>query len=229
MMFSVIIPCYNMAQYVAETIESVKKQTYTDWECIVVDDGSTDDSRKVIKESVGEDSRFRLIHQKNKGVAAARNTAISKALGKYILPLDADDMLRPDALYRFAVVWNNTPDARLIVPAMYRYGEGVNGIRRYDYPGYERFRQGGSLANSSCYRREDWERIGGYRDGTMVEDYEFYVRLLDDNAVVVCLDHILIDYRVRKDSRWQHARKRWKEELEIIKEMKSDRYAGKRE
>ena len=224
-MFSIIIPCYNMEQWVGEAIESVKKQTLDDWECIIVDDGSTDGSRDKILEHIDGDNRFKLIVQENSGVAAARNRAISEAKGNYILPLDADDMLRRNALFEFACAWQMSPDAKIIIPGNYKYGEGVSRVILYEWRGYESFRDGySSIPNSSCYRKSDWERVGGYRDGTMIEDYEFYLRMLDENSQVVNLHQILIDYRVRKDSRWQNAYKRLTEERDIIKQMNPDIY-----
>ena len=81
----IIIPCYNLARYVGEAIDSVKAQNADGWDCIVVDDGSTDDSPEVIEAATDGDSRFRVIHTENRGVAAARNLAIEVAGGGFIL------------------------------------------------------------------------------------------------------------------------------------------------
>lgn len=89
---SVITPCYNGAKYIAETIESVIAQDYTDWEMLVVNDGSTDDSAEIVKSYEKKDQRIRLINQKNAGSAAARNNGIRQASGRYIALLDADDV-----------------------------------------------------------------------------------------------------------------------------------------
>jgi len=97
---SIITPCYNSEKYVGRTIESVQAQTLTDWEHIVVDDGSTDGSAGVVKTFLGGDPRLRLLEQKNGGCAQARNAGFQQcsAQSRYLLFLDADDCLEPQML-----------------------------------------------------------------------------------------------------------------------------------
>ncbi|SFM27369.1 teichuronic acid biosynthesis glycosyltransferase TuaG [Gracilibacillus orientalis] len=98
---SVITPTYNSETYIRETIESVQMQTYRNWEMIIVDDGSTDQTISIIEEYQKEDDRIRLILlEKNQGAAVARNTAIENAQGKYIAFLDSDDRWLPEKLER---------------------------------------------------------------------------------------------------------------------------------
>lgn len=93
MKVSIITPCYNASAYIANTITSVQKQTLTDWEMIIVDDGSTDNSVAVVKDIAIEDSRIKLIQKENGGSASARNVGLSVAQGEYIQFLDADDTI----------------------------------------------------------------------------------------------------------------------------------------
>lgn len=99
-MVSIIVPVYNAARYIAETIEMVNAQTYKDWELILVDDASRDDSVLVIEEIIrSQGKRIRLIKKnRNEGAAAARNSGIDAAAGQYIAFLDADDIWREDKL-----------------------------------------------------------------------------------------------------------------------------------
>ena len=90
--FSIIIPVYNVAQYLRECLDSVLSQTVTDWEAICVDDGSTDGSGAILAEYAAKDKRFKVIRQANAGVSAARNAGISNATGEYITYLDGDDV-----------------------------------------------------------------------------------------------------------------------------------------
>ena len=95
---SVVIPCYNQARYIAECLDSVVAQTFKDYEVIIVNDGSTDNSLEIIKQYIDRYKNFLLLNQSNQGVVFARNNAISKAKGKYIYPLDADDKIASECL-----------------------------------------------------------------------------------------------------------------------------------
>jgi len=95
---SVIVPVYNGAVYIPDTIESVRRQTHRNWECIIIDDGSTDDTAAVVKALIASDDRFRYAWQPNAGLSAARNAGLERAKGGYIQFLDADDVLLPPKL-----------------------------------------------------------------------------------------------------------------------------------
>lgn len=91
MFFSIIIPSYNRASFIKETIDSILNQTFQEWECIVVDDGSKDNTKEVVQEIIKTDNRVRYVYQENAERSAARNNGIKHALGKYICFLDSDD------------------------------------------------------------------------------------------------------------------------------------------
>lgn len=99
--FSVIIPLYNKAKYICKSIDSVLKQSFDDFEIIVVDDGSTDESKSIVQNNYGQLDPISIVSQANAGPAAARNTGVKCATGNWILFLDADDLLLPDALSIF--------------------------------------------------------------------------------------------------------------------------------
>lgn len=222
---SVIIPCYNGEEYVKRAIDSVKSQIYDKWDCVIVDDGSTDDSGKIIDRETKGDYRFQVIHTENRGVAAARNLAISKCAGQFILPLDADDKLTPFALDRISKVWKYYPNTALVVPQILRIGIGRRPIKQERrWTGYEELKERCTPANSSCFRKDDWERVGGYRDGTMYEDWEFWLRLLYHNDTVVNIAEPLVWCYVRPHSRWHQAVKFHEREVEIIKKMNPEIY-----
>ncbi len=103
---SIIIPAYNASQYITEAIESVLRQTHKNWELLIVNDGSTDDTLDIIKQF--DDKRIKIFSQENKGVSAARNVALSNMHGDYFCFLDADDVLPPFSLdVRLAVFKRN--------------------------------------------------------------------------------------------------------------------------
>ncbi len=96
--FSIIVPTYNRGNIIIQTLNSVKNQTFTDWECIIVDDGSTDNTEEMLKEYVFNDSRFQYIHQENKERSAARNNGIKHAQGDYVCFIDSDDFYKKNHL-----------------------------------------------------------------------------------------------------------------------------------
>lgn len=98
MLFSIIIPVYNVEKYLRECLESVLCQTYEDWEAICINDGSTDGSATILEEYAAKDSRFKVISQSNGGLSVARNSGLEAASGDYVLFLDSDDYLEKDAL-----------------------------------------------------------------------------------------------------------------------------------
>lgn len=110
--FSIIIPVYNVAPYLRECLDSVLAQTFKDWEAICVDDGSTDGSGEILDEYGARDKRFRVVHQGNAGVSAARNRGLEEAKGEWIWFVDADDSIRQGslAIIRRNLDDDNTPD-----------------------------------------------------------------------------------------------------------------------
>src|ERR1700728_2169006 len=120
---SVVIPCYNSARYLPETIESVRLQTYPRIEIIVVDDGSTDETARIAR-SCG----VRYIYQTNRGISAARNTGILHGQGKYVLFLDHDDRLLPRAVENGVELLEEHPDCTLAVGELRYIGPHVTAI-----------------------------------------------------------------------------------------------------
>lgn len=96
--FSIIVPVYNVEKFIQQCLESVMVQNYSNYECIIVDDGSLDNSVAIAEKIIGNRSNFRIVHQANRGLSAARNTGIREALGEYIILLDSDDFIDEDSL-----------------------------------------------------------------------------------------------------------------------------------
>ena len=225
-LISVIIPCYNMEEYVGETLRSVVHQNADAelYECIVVNDGSTDGSRKVIDRFVesirGPHPHINVLHVPNGGVAAARNLAISVARGEWILPLDADDGLYPGAIHTLSRHIMIEPETALFVPArMVRRPDGTEILQLRHYQGYEDLKLHCTPSNTSCFKKVDWESVGKYRDGTMYEDWEFWIRLLYPGRKVVNIDAPLSWYLIRDGSRWHQAVKGHAKEVMLIHKM----------
>lgn len=112
---SVIIPVYNVAKYLPECLDSVLEQTFNEIEVIAVDDGSTDDSGKILEEYAAKDNRLKVIHQKNAGVSAARNAGLDIATGDYICFVDGDDYLDRNAFTELSAEIAHTPETDIFV------------------------------------------------------------------------------------------------------------------
>lgn len=123
--FSIIIPTYNRAALIKETIQSVRNQSFSDWECIVVDDGSTDTTRKVIENINKEDARVRCIYQDNAERSAARNNGIRNANGEYICFLDSDDVFNPYYLEKLNNFINTQNDKKCLIISNFSTWDGI--------------------------------------------------------------------------------------------------------
>jgi len=120
--FSIILPTYNRAGFLSKAIESVRYQTYKDWELIIVDDGSTDDTKHIVQEFIKHDKRIKYIYQENAERSAARNKGIEDAKGEFICFLDSDDYYHPTHLQCFKDLIAEHPEK----PALYFSGVSMN-------------------------------------------------------------------------------------------------------
>ena len=112
--FSIVIPVYNTAPYLRGCLDSVVAQTFADWEAVCVDDGSTDGSAAILDEYATGDERFKIIHQENAGVSAARNLALDAIQGEWVCFLDSDDVLEKSALQRIREIIARNSDVDIV-------------------------------------------------------------------------------------------------------------------
>ena len=191
---SLIIPCYNYGWLLPETLDSVLAQTYPHWECLIIDDGSTDNSRSVAERYVQRDARFRYLYQVNKGMSAARNAGVAAATGDYVQFLDADDLLAPRKLELQVAFLEAHPSVDLVYGDMryFRHGtltelsQSMDMLNKPWMSGEEG--QGEVLinaiveknlmvVNAPLTRAELLRRVGPFaEDLRSVEDWEFWVR-----------------------------------------------------
>ena len=120
-LISVIVPVYNVESYIENTLDSIKNQTYKNFECIIIDDGSSDRTGEIVKEYCKTDDRFKYYRQKNKGVGEARNVGLDKAKGEYITFSDGDDINEQHKLEVFVDFLNNNPDFDFCYGMMKKY------------------------------------------------------------------------------------------------------------
>lgn len=206
---SIIVPMYNARAFVSETIESVLKQTYTNWELILIDDGSTDDTAAVVKPYL-TDPRIHYHYQQNGGIGNARNNAISKSSGVYIAPLDADDLWDPDKLSVQVDVINETDAAAVFckVRRIDENGKNLNqdmgmgsgyltGFRSFFLMGLGRI----IIPNLTVLIRKDvLNEAGNYRESVdhvdHIEDFDLWARLMLKGHRLYGIDRIMASYRI---------------------------------
>jgi len=216
---SIIMPAYNTGKYIAESIDSVLAQTFKDWELIIINDGSPDDCPAIAQKYAARDERIRVLNQKNSGVATARNHGISSARGKYIFPLDSDDLITPDCLDVLLTVLKTTgcavasPDGRYF--GVHEGPMNLPKISRLNMYGAKN-----GVHNSSLYEKKHWEKYGGY-DGSLVtgyEDYEFWMNFMDDGQKMIRVPGDRFFYRIKPadESRNEQGRRNKKVLLKTI-------------
>ncbi|MCX6300350.1 MAG: glycosyltransferase family A protein [Bacteroidetes bacterium] len=198
---SVIIPCYNQGLFIEDAINSVLSQTFTDFEIIVVNDGSNDQYTQQFLSNYTPE-KTKIYHTINKGVSAARNFAINKSNGKYILPLDADDKIATNYLMEAVNVLDQNHELKLVYSNGVYFGALTGSIKHPDYDEQTMLKQN-LIFNSSFYRKIDWEICGGYDESFLTgwEDWEFWLRLINHSNQVHKLDSAHLFYRMIGESR----------------------------
>ncbi|MGW5665740.1 glycosyltransferase family 2 protein [Streptomyces sp. NPDC003758] len=177
---SVVIPCHDYARYLPDAVSSVVAQTFRDWELVIVDDGSTDDTAEVAKGLIARhpDRCIRLLQQANAGVSAARNTGIEAAAGRYILPLDADDVIAPTMLEKTVAVLDGDPGIAIASTDVFTFTDDDLPPQAMPLPAYSRelMLQRLIMFYCSLYRREAWQAVGGYDESMRAgEDWDFWI------------------------------------------------------
>lgn len=199
---SVIVPCYKQAEYLPETLDCLLAQTYHNWECIVLDDESPDNTKEVAEGYALRDSRIRYMWQPNQGVSAARNNAIRSSHGKYIIPLDADDLITPIYLEHAVGYFESHPECKLVYGLAEKFGAESG---KWDLPEYD-FKTllfDNMIFNPAVFRRSDFDNTIGYNENMRagVEDWDFYLTLLGPEDKVHRLNELVYLYRIKRTSR----------------------------
>jgi glycosyltransferase involved in cell wall biosynthesis len=198
---SIIVPCYNQAQYLDECLESILYQTYSSWECIIVNDGSPDNTDTLAQEWLIKDSRFKYIYQENGGLSSARNTGIKTAKGKYILPLDADDKIAKDYILLALQQFDKNKQIKIVYSKAEKFGMQIGEWKLPDFSLINLSRSN-LIFCSAVFLKQDWESVKGY-DVNMKygwEDWDFWIAVLKNGGQVFKLNTVGFYYRVKNDS-----------------------------
>ena len=219
---SIIIPVYNAENYLSSCINSILKQTYYNWEIIIVDDGSTDNSKSIYTKFAEEDKRIKFFYQKNKGVSAARNLGIEMAKGDYIVFVDADDWIEATFLEKMLKVLEKE-HADIVQCNFYYTQDNENVMRKHIKPSYSVRENTEELQLDILYREYEEKKycrsVGAIRgvwgkifktsiinnikfneEIDIFEDGIFILNVLQNVHKVVLIDEYLYYYRITENS-----------------------------
>jgi glycosyltransferase involved in cell wall biosynthesis len=206
---SVIIPTYNYGRYIEETLNSLLNQTFEAWECIVIDNGSTDNTSNIIKQYSARDSRIKYFFIRHSTTSEARNTGLNKAQGRYIQFLDSDDLLSPEKLKCHADFLSVNPEIDLVYSDSVYFDDidkdrkHLRKTRNANSPNEQLYFSGKSwellpLINSHniwticspMFRKSILDFSGSFNPKlNWVEDWEFYFRIIAQNIQIKHIDN----------------------------------------
>ncbi len=205
---SVVMPIYNSENYLADSIESILGQTFSNWELICVDDGSTDGSLELLRRYTNADTRVRVISRPNTGVTRARNDGMALAQGKYIAVMDSDDVSLAERLLQQLTYMEAHPDCVALGAAVRVVGPDLLPIndefKPLDHETIDRETMAGAGAAIrqpvAMFRTEAIRKVGGYREELYThEETDLYLRLAEI-GLLANLPDILLLYRLRLGS-----------------------------
>jgi glycosyltransferase involved in cell wall biosynthesis len=223
------MPVYNGLPYLKQSVESVTAQTHEDWQCVIVNDGSTDGSREYLEQL--SDPRFVIVHQENTGIAGAVNAGLARCTGKYIARLDADDVAMPTRLAEQAAYLEDHHDVGLLGTQVVPLGDrstGPNLRLPLEHDAIMRDLRTGrhAVAHSSIMMRADVLRsVGGYWSHAFGEEYDLMLRV-GEQARLANLDRVLMHYRVHQSSMNGSAMRRMRTSIDYACELARRRQAG---
>jgi len=203
---SVILPFYNAAHTLNNAIRSIANQTYDNFECILINNNSTDGSKDIAKAWEKNDSRFRLVEESKQGVVFASNKGSALACGRYIARMDADDWAYPERLELQSQFLDQHPSYEAVVglaryenqtgnrTGFQNYVDWVNSLKTYKEIKAGRFIDSPIVNPTAMWRRITGEIFGLYRDGDFPEDYEMWLRWLSQGVKIAKINRFVIKW-----------------------------------
>jgi len=199
---TVVVPYFNKADTIDDTIDSLRAQTFRDFELLIINDGS-DKSGSVEKLAELDLSGMtvEIIHQPNRGTSATRNAGIKKAKGKYVVCLDSDDVIGPTFIEKCTVLMEGDPAAALVTTDRDDFGVQDTRTRYIDYDPQELY-VNNMVITAAEFRKDAWNVSGGYKDRIGYEDWEFWINLGENGYWGKHIPEILFHYRIAMQSRF---------------------------
>ena len=221
MFFSIIIPSYNRAKFLQSTINSVQKQTFTDWECIVVDDGSTDNTQEVVEKITKEDVRVKYIYQENAERGAARNNGAANANGEYFCFLDSDDSFLENHLQTlYDAIQKHFPKKALFFTNAYNLLSSGEMVDRYcpdikNYDNYEYILNYTFNPARACLHRDIFDDFQFNPDIPGLEDLDLWLRIATKYLLIQVKERTVI-YNLHDETYTLGFAKRYERELKYF-------------
>jgi glycosyltransferase involved in cell wall biosynthesis len=213
---SIIVPCYEQARFLDGSLQSVLDQTYQNWECIIVNDGSTDHTAAIAKSWVEKDDRFSYVYKENGGLSSARNKGVELSSGDYILPFDSDDKLHLDFLQKAMDVLSENQNIEVLSTRVQHFGVKDNVLELPEYS-YEQLLIRNCFIACSIFKKSTFDRVGGYDENLKsFEDWEFWIRALKDGGHHYEINEVLYYYRKHKSDSLSNRFRKDKEFYESI-------------
>lgn len=198
---SVIMPCYNDGKYIMEAIDSIVKQTYQNWELIIVDDGSDDEETKRIINEI-QNPKIKVFHTEHLRPAGARNYGIQKAEGTYILPVDSDDRIHEEYMEKAVKLIESNPRIGVVYCKAELFGEKSGSWNLPDYS-FKHMLLDNIVFVTALFYKSDWEKVGGFNTSMAqgMEDYDFWLSILGLEREICQIPEALFYYRIKPVSR----------------------------
>jgi glycosyltransferase involved in cell wall biosynthesis len=198
---SIIVPCYNQAQYLDECLQSVFEQTFSNWECIIVNDGSQDNTEEIATIWSQKDNRFVYLKKENGGLSNARNSGIEIAKSEFILPLDADDKIGKEYCQLALDIFKKDSSIKIVYCKAEVFGEqtGYYPISEFSL---KKLCQKNIIFCTAFFKKSDWKFVGGFDENLKfgLEDWEFWIAILKNGGTVYRINEILFYYRIKSNS-----------------------------
>lgn len=215
---SIIIPCYNHAKFLPDALQSVIIQDSENWECIVVNDGSTDNTEEIVRQWSIKDTRFKYFYKDNGGLSSARNFGIEKSNAEYILTLDSDDKFDKTFISKALKVINDDPKIGIVSCWGKRFVDNIYyDIFKPNGKNIEDFLFQNAAIGNSMFRKKCWIEAGGYDENMKkgYEDWEFYLRISKLGWNTVIIQEPLFFYRQHKTSMRMEALNKFDKEIRL--------------
>jgi glycosyltransferase involved in cell wall biosynthesis len=201
---SIVITCFNYSKLLPRALESVEAQTHSDWEIVIVDDGSTDASLDVALQHARErtDQNIKVVHTRNGGLPRARNLGVALSRGRYISCLDADDWYEPQALERMVGVLDTRADISVVSPGP-KFVGAEDIVPHHPPYDFEVLTSRNIVSQTSLFRREAWLQVGGHNENMRgYDDWEFWISVGEAGFGFETIDEHLWNWRVSTDGKY---------------------------